>query len=239
MQIFYIALLTLVASTIGTITGFGTSTLMVPVLLIFLPLPQTLLIVGLIHFFGDIWKIILFKKGGINWKILLGFGIPGVITSFIGAKMVFVLPNQILIKIIAVLMIIYSLFIMIKPNFELAINYFNMIFGGALSGFLAGLSGVGGAVRGAYLTAFNLRKNVYIFTAGAIALFVDATRIVTYFSNGAKLNNNLLLGVILFIAISFVGAKIAQKIVKKIPEKYFRIIISIFLIAVGIRLLFV
>lgn len=239
MQIFYIALLTLVASTIGTITGFGTSTLMVPVLLIFLPLPQTLLIVGLIHFFGDIWKIILFKKGGINWKILLGFGIPGVITSFIGAKMVFVLPNQILIKTIAVLMIIYSLFIMIKPNFELAINYFNMIFGGALSGFLAGLSGVGGAVRGAYLTAFNLRKNVYIFTAGAIALFVDATRIVTYFSNGAKLNNNLLLGVILFIAISFVGAKIAQKIVKKIPEKYFRIIISIFLIAVGIRLLFV
>ena len=43
-EVIYIALLTLLASLIGTMAGFGISTIMVPVLLIVLPLPQTLLL---------------------------------------------------------------------------------------------------------------------------------------------------------------------------------------------------
>ncbi|MDD2341139.1 MAG: sulfite exporter TauE/SafE family protein, partial [Methanosarcina sp.] len=62
-EITYIALLTLLASLIGTLAGFGISTIMVPVLLIVLPLPQTLLLVGIIHWFNDIWKLLLFWEG--------------------------------------------------------------------------------------------------------------------------------------------------------------------------------
>jgi uncharacterized membrane protein YfcA len=40
MDILLITLLTLLASAVGTVTGFGTSTIMVPVLLSCLPLPQ-------------------------------------------------------------------------------------------------------------------------------------------------------------------------------------------------------
>jgi hypothetical protein len=43
-DIVYISLLTLLASIIGILAGFGISTIMVPVLLIVLPLPQTLLL---------------------------------------------------------------------------------------------------------------------------------------------------------------------------------------------------
>jgi len=42
MEVFYIASLTLIAATIGTITGFGTSTLMIPVLVIFFPLVEAI-----------------------------------------------------------------------------------------------------------------------------------------------------------------------------------------------------
>ncbi|MHB8103534.1 MAG: hypothetical protein ACYDEF_15535 [Methanosarcina sp.] len=41
-EIIYIALLTLLASIIGTLAGFGISTIMVPILLMVLTLPQTL-----------------------------------------------------------------------------------------------------------------------------------------------------------------------------------------------------
>jgi uncharacterized protein len=47
MDIALIAALTLVASAVGTLTGFGTSTIMVPVLASFLPVPQVLLLVGI------------------------------------------------------------------------------------------------------------------------------------------------------------------------------------------------
>jgi uncharacterized protein len=57
VDIVLVAVLTLVASAVGTMTGFGTSTIMVPALARFFPLAQVLLLVGIIHWFGNIWKI--------------------------------------------------------------------------------------------------------------------------------------------------------------------------------------
>ena len=76
MDIALIALLTFVGSLVGTLTGFGTSTVMVPVLVMFYPLPQALLLVGIIHWFGDIWKMLLFRSG-VRWRLVLLFGVPG------------------------------------------------------------------------------------------------------------------------------------------------------------------
>ena len=79
-EIIFIALLTLLASVIGTLAGFGISTIMVPILLIVFPLPQTLLLVGIIHWFNDIWKMLLFRKG-IRWNLFLAFGLPGILQA--------------------------------------------------------------------------------------------------------------------------------------------------------------
>jgi len=75
MDVALIAALTLVASAVDTMTGFGTSTIMVPVLASFLPLPQVLLLVGIIHRFGDIWKMALFRSG-VRWRLIGLFGLP-------------------------------------------------------------------------------------------------------------------------------------------------------------------
>ncbi len=109
--------------------------------------------------------------------------------------------------------------------------------GGALSGFFAGVFGIGGAVRGLFLTAFDLPKEVYIATAGAIALIIDTTRLTTYFIKGARLEQLLLWGLIVFIPASFLGAKIARHIVDKIPQEHFRKVIAVFLLLVGIKLI--
>jgi hypothetical protein len=109
-----------------------------------------------------------------------------------------------------------------------------MIAGGTLSGFLAGIFGVGGAVRSAFLTAFDLPKAVYLATAGAIALLIDSTRLITYLTGGAKLQPNLLWGMLAFIPVSFLGARIAKMVVDYIPQKSFRLFITIFLAALGV-----
>ena len=111
------------------------------------------------------------------------------------------------------------------------------ISGGALSGFFAGIFGVGGAVRGVFLTAFDLPKAVYISTAGAIALFIDTTRIATYLLNNVTLEQQFLWGFLLFIPASFFGAGAAKKIVDRIPQKKFRMVIAIFLFLVGLKFL--
>ena len=149
---------------IGAMTGFGIATIMTPVLLLFLPLPETLLLVGIIHVFGSLWQVLLFREG-IMWRLLLAFGAPGIITSFIGASISLDVPKEILSRALGGFLIIYVLFILVNPRFRLQQRTLTASAGGASYGFLAGIFGIGGAVRGMFLSAFDLPKAVYIATS--------------------------------------------------------------------------
>lgn len=236
MEIPLILGMVIVASCVGTMTGFGTSTIMVPLLLFFYPMPQTLLFVGIIHWFGNVWKLILFRKG-FQWKLILSFGIPGIAATFLGASLVFSISGIILSRILGTFLVCYVMYLFLRSSFKIKPSLFASACGGTLSGFLAGVFGIGGAIRGLFLTAFDLPKEVYIATAGAIALIIDTTRLTTYFVKGARLGTLLLWGLLVFIPASFLGAKISQSIVNRIPQEHFRKVVAVFLLLVGIKLI--
>ncbi|MCB2206994.1 MAG: sulfite exporter TauE/SafE family protein [Bacteroidetes bacterium] len=236
MEILYIALLTILASGIGTITGFGTSTILIPILLLYLPLPETLLVVGVIHFSGDIWKMILFRKG-FEWKLILTFGLTGIIASFLGARIVFSASPEILLRILGAFMLAYVIFLVFKPDFKVPKKNLTAITGGGLSGFFAGIFGVGGAIRTLFLSAFDLQKAVFVATTGAIAFLIDSTRIATYLINGVRLEDAYLWGFLAFIPASFAGTALAKKLVDKIPQRWFRMVVALFLFIMGIKFL--
>ncbi|MGB9928154.1 MAG: TSUP family transporter [Methanosarcina sp.] len=133
-EIIYIALLTFLASLVGTLAGFGISTIMVPIVLMLLPLPQTLLLVGIIHWFNDIWKMVLFR-GGIKWKLLLAFGLPGIFSSFLGSSLSLRVPGEILSRALGFFLIIYVSFIVLNQNFKLSQRPLITISSGSLTGF--------------------------------------------------------------------------------------------------------
>lgn len=234
-EIFYIALLTLLASIIGTLAGFGISTIMVPVLLIVLPLPQTLLLVGIIHWFNDIWKILLFRKG-IRWKLFLAFGLPGIFASFIGSSLSLRISREILSTALGIFLIAYVLFIVFNRTFKLSQKLSVAVSSGALTGFFAGTFGIGGEINAVALSAFNLEKAVYVATAGAISFMIDTTRIATYVSGGVRLEPALLAGFFIFIPASLIGAILGKKGVEKIPQEKFRNFVAIFIFLFGLKL---
>ncbi len=236
MATIYIALLTLIASTIGTITGFGTSTIMIPVLVMFFPPVEAIFLVAIIHWFGDVWKVSLFRKG-FNLKLIALFGVIGLLTSYLGASFSTNLDKELLLRLLGGFLAGYSLFLIFKSRFKIKATNTMALTGGALSGFFAGTFGIGGAVRSMFLSVFDLPKAVYIATAGAIGLAVDSTRIITYFTSGITLPKELWWSLLIFIPISFIGAQIAKKIVDKIPQEKFRTVIVIFLLLIGIKLL--
>lgn len=236
MEIALILFVVIAAGGVGTMTGFGISTIMMPLILLFYPVPATLFFVGIIHFFGNVWKLLLFRRG-LRWRLILSFGIPGVVATYIGASLVFSIPAAVLSRILGSFLIIYVIYLFVESSFRVKPNLVFGSFGGALSGFFAGIFGLGGAVRSLFLTAFDLPKAVYISTAGAIAIFIDAARLATYFKNGARLPTLLLYGLPVFIVASFLGAAIAKRIVDRIPQEHFRKVIAVFLLLMGIKLL--
>jgi uncharacterized membrane protein YfcA len=234
-QIFWVSLLTIFASAIGTVSGFGISTLMVPIMLFFLPYAETLLFVGVVHWFGDVSKLFLFKKG-LNWKILLAFGIPGIIAAYIGAALTFQISVALLSRVTGIFLIAYVAFITLRPKFKIKPNVTSALVGGGLSGLMGGLTGVGGgAIRAVVLTAFNLQKEVYVFTTGIVGATVDASRIIGYFTGGTRIEHSLIIGLPFFVLMSFLGVKIGKVLVDKIPQEKFRYVVAFFLLVIGIK----
>jgi len=236
MDTLYIAFLTLIASAVGTITGFGTSTILIPILLFFLPHVEVIFLVAIIHWFGNVWKVLLFREG-LNLRLFFLFGVVGLITTYIGAYITLGSNEQIFLRVLGIFLIIYSFFLIFKSSFKIPAVKAVALSGGALSGFFAGMFGIGGAIRSMFLLAFNLPKEVYIATVGAIGLLVDSTRIITYFIGGVKLSEMLWCGLLIFIPISFLGAQVARRIVDKIPQNKFRTVIVAFLLLAGFKIL--
>ena len=112
-------------------------------------------------------------------------------------------------------------------------NNRNLYLGGMLSGFLAGLVGTGGAIRGLTLAAFNLSKDVFISTSALIDLGVDFSRAIVYVSQGYFLKEFLILIPFLML-IGFAGSYTGKQILKFTSDLAFRYIVLFVIVGTSI-----
>src|SRR3989338_8337592 len=204
----------------GTIAGFGSSTLFLPISLFFLDFQTALVLVAIFHVFGNLGRITFFRHG-FDKRLMMIFGLPAVVFTIVGALLVNSIPQVTLKFILGIFLLLYSITMLFKPSVSFPATKKNSVIGGSISGFLAGLIGTGGALRGAFLTAFNLKKEVYIATSAAIALAVDLTRIPIYISGGFLPQEFYYFIPILFL-LAISGSFIGRKIVDRIPQARFK-----------------
>jgi hypothetical protein len=229
--LFFIA--AFISEIVGTIAGFGSSTIFLPISLFFVDFKTALILVAIFHFFGNIGRISFFKHG-LNKKILLLFGVPSILLSILGASLVGILPQSILKMILGGFLIFISASFILRPKLSFPTDTKTVLFGGGISGFITGLVGTGGALRATFLTGFNLEKTKYIATAASIALGTDATRIPVYVSQGFLAEQFYYYIPILF-ALAISGSFIGRKIVNKIDQEKFKKIVLIAIILVSIK----
>jgi uncharacterized membrane protein YfcA len=224
-------LLALVAEVLGTVGGFGSSLFFVPLAGYFLDFHSVLGITGVFHVASNLSKIILFKKG-VDKKLLLTMGIPALFFVGLGALLSKYINVSVAEMIMACFLIILSSTLLIK-EITIKPTLTNAISGGILSGFLAGLIGTGGAIRGLTLTAFNLEQQAFIATSAIIDLGVDGTRSIIYAFNGYVHLHDLYLILLLFI-VSFIGTWIGKILLNHVSEKIFKRIVLTLILITGI-----
>ncbi|MBI2028012.1 MAG: sulfite exporter TauE/SafE family protein [Candidatus Levybacteria bacterium] len=221
---------------VGTVAGFGSSTIFLPLALIFFDFKTALVLVALLHIFGNIGRISFFRHG-LDKKTLLVFGIPSIVMTLIGALLVAYVQQDVLKGILGVFLVIYAGVFFWKEDFKVKPTLFSSITGGGLSGFLAGLIGTGGALRGAFLTGFGLSKERYIATAATIALMVDITRIPVYFAQGF-LESEYYWFIPLLLVIAFLGSFTGKQIVKRVPQNKFKKIVLLAILLIGLKFIY-
>jgi len=222
-----------VSGIIGTVAGFGSSTIFLPISLFFVDFKTALILVAIFHLFGNIGRVSFFKHG-LDKKMLLLFGVPSILLGVLGASLVGVLPQSILKMTLGAFLIIISGSFLLRPKLAFPTNTKSVLFGGGVSGFITGLVGTGGALRATFLTSFSLDKAKYIATAAAIALGTDATRIPVYVSQGFLAEQYYYYIPMLF-ATAIGGAFIGRRIVKKIDQEKFKKIVLVGIILVSVK----
>jgi uncharacterized membrane protein YfcA len=125
----------------------------------------------------------------------------------------------------------------IFPGLSLEPTGRNILLGGSISVFFAGLIGTGGALRSSFLTSYDLGKSVYISTAAAISLAVDISRIPVYFASGYLPRKYYCFVPLLFI-VAIAGSFIGKRIVSKVPQEKFRIFVLVFIGLVSLKFIY-
>ncbi len=228
--------LALIAEIIGTVSGFGSSILFVPLASAFFDFHVVLGITAVFHVFSNISKIYLFREG-INKNIVLKLGTPAVIFVIIGAILTNYIPQKEIEMGMNIIILILAFYLLSGHHKKLNQSNINLYTGGTISGFLAGLIGTGGAIRGITLAAFQLEKNAFISTSAFIDFGVDFSRAGIYIYNGF-FKTEFLIFMPFLIIISILGTYLGKKILIYLSEKIFQIILlSIICLTAGLQMI--
>jgi len=228
--------LALLAEILGTVGGFGSSLFFVPIAGYFMGFHSVLAVTALFHVSSNLVKIVIFRNG-FDRNLVLKVGIPAVIFVLLGAYLTRFLNTGTLEIILAVFLILLSATFFIFENVKIKPTTGNAIGGGILSGFLAGLVGTGGAIRGLTLAAYNLNKMTFIATSAVIDLGIDASRSFAYYFNG-YVKQDILYLIPLLMIVSFIGTYTGKKILDHVSEKLFRGIVLGLVFVTGVFTLY-
>ncbi len=252
MEIGIICLAAFFTAVLTFFSGFGLGTILTPVFAIFFPIDIAIALTGVVHFSNNLFKIALVGKNT-DKGVLLRFGIPAILASFAGAWLLLkitVLPTLLQYEllgrvfevtpvklIIALLLIVFSI-LEISPSFQkVQFGKDKLVWGGILTGFFGGLSGIQGAIRSAFLIKSGLSKEAYIATGVVIACLVDFTRLSVYASRftSANLHENLTLLISATLS-AIAGAYFGKRLLKKVTLRRIQLIVAVMLFLISIAL---
>lgn len=252
MEIVIVSIVAFLTALLTFFSGFGLGTLLAPVLMLFFPIDVAIALTGIVHFFNNIFKLVLVGKN-VNKEVFIRFGIPAIVFAFIGAYVLLQIPNMqplfsygllgktfsvYPLKLTIAILILFFAMMDILPYFnKLQFDKNKLPIGGALSGFFGGLAGTQGALRSAFLIRAGLSKEAFIGTTVVISSLVDFTRLSVYATRMMHLDLKENLPLLICATLSaMTGAFIGNKLLKKVTINFLKITVATFLILIGIAL---
>lgn len=183
------------ASALTLFSGFGLGSVMMPVFALFFPLEMAVAATAVAHLLNNIFKVGLVGRHA-DLKVVVAFAVPGAAAAFAGALTLnsiaglapvaeYTLWGQTraispIALVISIMMIIFSLFELLPSLQKIEFEKKWLPLGGAMSGFIGGISGHQGALRSTFLAKSGLSKEVFIGTGVVAAVVVDISRLLVY-----------------------------------------------------------
>lgn len=224
-----------VAATLAAVTGFGGAAVLLPVLVWTFGIREAIPILTVAQLVGNgsrVW----FNRTELDWRVVAWFALGGVPTALIGGLLFARAPLSALTRVLGVFLILIVIWRHIRPKaiWHPPAPAFAGI--GAGASFLSALLGSVGPLMAPFFLAYGLVKGAYIGTEALSTVVMHVTKLVAYRKAAVLPTHAVIIGVLLG-PLMILGSFVGKRIVDRLPERVFVLLIEATLIAAGVLFL--
>jgi uncharacterized membrane protein YfcA len=225
----------LVAGIISGIVGFGSSIMLMPVLVIAFGPREAVPIMAVAAIMANASRVTVWWRE-VDWRAVGVYALTGVPAAALGARTLLVLPPRIVEASLAVF------FIAMIPirhwlsvhNFKLKLWQLAVV--GAVIGFLTGIVVSTGPVNAPFFLAYGLTKGAFLGTEAMSSLTVYLSKSLVFRSFGALPVEAITEGLIIGCSL-MAGSYIAKSFVLRMDAAKFRLLMDALLLISGLTML--
>jgi uncharacterized membrane protein YfcA len=231
-----VAIIAFFAGAISAVAGLGIGSILTPLLGLAIGVKLAVAAAAIPHFAGNalrLWTL----RDRVDRAVLKTFGVMSAAGALAGALLHARANGASLRVALAVILIIAGLLGVAGWTDRFRVGRRGAAAAGGASGFLGALVGFQGGLRAAAMLALDVRKEVFVATAVALAVIVDGARLPVYmWSVGAQLTQIWPILVAATVGV-LAGTLTGKRIFGRIPEAVFRRFVSALLVALGVAIL--
>lgn len=225
----------LLAGTISGIVGFGSSIMLMPVLVIVFGPLKAVPIMAIAAIMANFSRILVWWRE-VDWRATLVYSVTAVPAAALGARTLLELPPRIMEGALGVffLLMIPARRWLLSHNLKLKIWHLAIV--GAVIGYVTGIVVSTGPINAPFFLAYGLTKGAYLATEAAGSLAVYISKSLVFRSFGALPWDAIGQGLIIGSSL-MAGSFLAKRFVLKMDAERFRHLMDGLLVMSGVTML--
>lgn len=235
LRLALLALVAFIAALLAAVTGFGGAAVLLPMLVFVFGVREAIPILTVAQLIGNASRV-WFNRRELDWRVVGWFALGGVPMALLGGMLFAHAPLRPLTRALGAFLILIVV-IRHMPRmkaYRTPLKGFALI--GAASSFLSALLGSVGPLMAPFFLAYGLVKGAYIGTEALSTVVMHVAKLIAYRESSVLPMHAVLSGLALgpiMIAGSFAG----KRVVDRLPERVFVLIIDATLVAAGVMFL--
>ncbi len=231
----FIAVMAILAGTVGGVIGFGSSIILMPILVWVFGPKQAVPIMAISALFANGSRVFIWWRE-VSWPPIFYYCLAGIPAAAIGARTFVELSPKLVEAVLGVVLIL-----MIPARRWLAARHWRLkawqlIFPGLIIGYLSGLMVSTGPINTPFFLAHGLVKGAFIGTEALASLLVFASKALVLRNYALLPMDAIIKGVLVGSALT-AGAFISKRIVERIKVEQFRLLMDGVLLFAGLSML--
>ncbi|MFT6784474.1 MAG: putative membrane protein YfcA [Dinoroseobacter sp.] len=218
--------------------GAGAPVVAVPILVLLFDVPFAVSLFVLPNLLSNSWQGFQYRRHLGAPRFALIYGLAGAIGAGVGSVMLATLPADNLMLVVAIAVIGYVVFRLLRPGWKVASGLANrLVFPvGVLGGILQGAGGISAPISVTFLNAMKLERPVFIATISIFFFAMSIVQIPTLIALGILTPNQLGLSLLAFLPL-FGGMRVGSWLARHIKAETFDKIVLVLLVVIAARLI--